>query len=385
MRNTLACISGIRLGHEMAGVVHFRHFPFIDMTEQQNHIPINNNGKPPTLWGWPTFASIGIAITILIFASTMVDLKEIWRIAANCDKRFVLLGALAHYCTYLLRGVRWQRSLKSSLIDAGGGKFGLLVFFYNFVDNLVPAKLGDLYAAHLARINFGIRRSTALGSIVFLRMIDAWVVLFLAVLASFVLFSAKLPQAVLWSLIGGGLIAIGATSIMLLFLLFKKSTPNWLPQKIAQMIRAFQTAMWPQVRELIPIAMLTAGIWALEILWIFCLTLAFDLMMTPVQVVFLTMIPLLASAFPFTPSGAGVVEITLFSCLRLVGITSPIAGSLTVVNRFLDYWLHIGLGVLLWSVRRVIGLRTWRDRPPGDNQTDNFSEIPTDREAVSEN
>jgi uncharacterized protein (TIRG00374 family) len=355
------------------------------MTERQNDTSFNNNGKPPRLWGWPTFASIGIAIAILVFASSMVDLKEIWRNTKDCDKRFVLLGAFAHYCTYLLRGVRWQRSLKSSLIDAGGGKFGILVFFYNFVDNLVPAKLGDLYAAHLARINFGIRRSTALGSIVFLRMIDAWIVLFLAVLASFILFSAQLPPAVLWSLVGGGIIAIGATSIMLLFLLFKKSTPAWLPQKIAQMIRAFQIAMWPQVRELIPIAILTAGIWALEILWIFFLTLAFDLNMTPVQIVFLTMIPLLASAFPFTPSGAGVVEITLFSCLRLVGISSPVAGSLTVVNRFLDYWLHIGLGVLTWSFRRIIGLRTWRDKAPGDIQTGKLPDMSTDREAVSEN
>ena len=151
------------------------------------------------------------------------------------------------------------------------------------------------------------------------------------------------------------------------------------------MITAFQTAMWPQVRELFPIAILTAGIWVLEILWIFFLTLAFDLNMTPVQIVFLTMIPLLASAFPFTPSGAGVVEITLFSCLRLVGISSPVAGALTVVNRFLDYWLHIGLGVLIWSIRRIIGLRTWRDRPPGDIRTGSLSDISTDQKAVSEN
>ena len=219
------------------------------MTERQNDKYYNNNGKPPTLWGWPTFASIGIAFAILVFASSMVDLKEIWRNATDCDKRFVLLGAVAHYCTYLLRGARWRRCLKSSSIGAGAGKFAILVFFYNFVDNLVPAKLGDLYAAHLARINFGIRRSTALGSIVFLRMIDAWIVLSLAVLASFILFSAQLPPAVLWSLVGGGIIAIGATSIMLLFLLFKKSLPGWVPQRIERMIRAFQTAMWPQVRE----------------------------------------------------------------------------------------------------------------------------------------
>jgi uncharacterized protein (TIRG00374 family) len=78
------------------------------------------------------------------------------------------------------------------------------------------------------------------------------------------------------------------------------------------------------------------------------------------------MIPLIASAFPLTPSGAGVVEITLFSCLRVVGVASPLAVSMTVVNRFIDYWLHIGSGVVIWAVRHRLHLRVVRDVSPGD-------------------
>jgi uncharacterized protein (TIRG00374 family) len=142
------------------------------------------------------------------------------------------------------------------------------------------------------------------------------------------------------------------------------------------MIQAFHTGMWPRAKELFPIAILTVTIWGLEIVWIFSLTLAFDLHIGSAEAIFLTMIPLLASAFPLTPSGAGVVEITLFSCLRVVGVTSPIAGSLTVVNRFIDYFLHIALGVLTWAIRRVIGLRTWRDVPLKDLRENDSAEIP---------
>ena len=333
------------------------------MTDPINQDSLNNNHKAPALWGWPTYLSIAIAIVILIFSATRVDLKEILREIAACDKRYVILGALAHYATYLVRGMRWRRCLIHLPIKAGSGKFGLLVFFYNFVDNLVPAKLGDVYAAHLARINFKIRRSAAMGSIVFLRMIDAWIILMLASLASWLLFSAHLPRAVTWSLIGGGIIAVGATTIMLVFFLFKKKLPGWIPEKVQQMIQAFHTGMWPRPKELFPISVLTAVIWLLETLWIFCLVLAFNLQIGPAEAIFLTMIPLLASAFPLTPSGAGVVEITLYSCLRVVGVATPIAGSLTVVNRFIDYWLHIALGVITWALRRFIGLRTWRDVP----------------------
>jgi uncharacterized membrane protein YbhN (UPF0104 family) len=77
-------------------------------------------------------------------------------------------------------------------------------------------------------------------------------------------------------------------------------------------------------------------------------------------------VPLLASAFPLTPSGSGAVELTLFSCLRVIGVSSPLAVSLTVVNRFIDYWLHIGLGLLTWAIRHSLGLRTWRKVPLQD-------------------
>jgi len=333
------------------------------MIESNNQDSLNSIERAPAIWGWPTYLSIVIAGIILIFAATMVDLKQIWREIAACDKRYVILGALAHYATYLVRGMRWRRCLIHLPVKAGSVKFGLLVFFYNFVDNLVPAKLGDLYAAHLARINFKIRRSAALGSIVFLRMLDAWIILTLASLVCWILFADHLPRAVVWSLIGGGIIAVGATSIMVVFILFKRRLPGWIPQKIQQMIQAFHTGMWPRPKELFPIAVLTVMIWVLETVWIFALLLAFGIQFGLTEAVFLTMIPLLASAFPITPSGAGVVEITLYSCLRVLGLSSPIAGSLTVVNRFLDYWLHLVLGVLMWSVRRVIGLRTWRDVP----------------------
>jgi uncharacterized protein (TIRG00374 family) len=106
-------------------------------------------------------------------------------------------------------------------------------------------------------------------------------------------------------------------------------------------------------------------IWALETLWIYLLARGFEVKLNFMQALFLTMIPVLASAFPLTPSGAGVVEVTLYSCLRLMGHSSPVAVSLTVVNRFIDYWLHIGLGVFIWAIRRRLGLQTLRELPAG--------------------
>ncbi len=193
------------------------------MAEQNHHNGLNGDAGGLKLWNWPTYLSIAIAMGILTSAAAMVDMQKIWRQIAACDKRFVLLGGLAHLP-----------------VAAGNGKFALLVFFYNFVDNLV-----------------------------------------LASAASWILFAARLPQAVIWSLIG-----------------------------------------------------------------------------------------------------AGVVEITLYSCLRVVGVASPLAGSLTVINRLVDYWLHIGLGVLVWTLRHVLGLRTWRDIALQDSDGGDSTSISADGDII---
>jgi uncharacterized protein (TIRG00374 family) len=331
------------------------------MTPTDNRTQAQNGNLPPSLWGWHTILSLAITIAIFAFLASKLDLDRVWHEVSQSNAALLILGALAHYATYPLRGARWQRCLTHLPARCGKGKFGLLLFFYNAVDNVVPAKLGDVYGAHLARINCGIRRSAALGSLVFLRMVDAWIVLVLALPASWLLFSAKLPKAVFWALIGGGIIAGAATAIILIFFFLKKSLPGWLPEKVKDIIRAFQTGMTPRPSEIVPIAGLTLAIWVLETLWIFLLVLGFGLTLNGTEAVFLTMIPLLASGFPLTPSGAGVVDITLFSCLRVVGVASPLAMSITVVNRFIDYWLHIGLGLIIWALRERLGIRAVRD------------------------
>jgi len=336
------------------------------MVEEANRNDTENGGKTPVLWGWHTYLSVAMAIAILVVLVGLVDLDKVWKEVAASNKVYILIGMLAHYGTYPVRGMRWRRCLTHLPLQGSRAKFGLLVFFYNFVDNVVPAKLGDLYGAHLARINFGIRRSAALGAIVFQRTVDAWVLLMLASAGSWFLFSSRLPETVVWALVGGSVIAAATTLVMIPFFLFKHTLPSWLPLKIREMVRAFQTAMWPRAGEILPVALLTAVIWALETTWVFFLALGFGLKLTVVEAIFLTTIPLMATAFPLTPSGAGVVELTLFGCLRAIGVATSLAVSITVVNRFIDYWLHIGLGVVAWALRRKLGLRTWREVPLED-------------------
>src|SRR5215831_11889177 len=151
------------------------------MLEQNPSPALEANHEEVRLWRWPTLMSLVTTLVILLGLGAMLDIKETWRQVVACDKTLMVLGGLAHYLTYLVRGYCWQRCLVQVSSPCQWRMFGLLTFFANGVDNVVPGKLADVYAAHLARINCGVRRSTAMGVLVFLRM-DVWVVLLLAAL-----------------------------------------------------------------------------------------------------------------------------------------------------------------------------------------------------------
>src|SRR5262249_19751785 len=336
------------------------------MLEQNPSPALEANYEEVRLWHWPTLMSLVTTLVILLGLGAMLDIQETWRQVVACDKTLMVLGGLAHYVTYVVRGYRWQRCLAHVSSPCHRRMSRLVTFFATGVDNVVPGKLADVYAAHLVRINCGVRRSTAMGALVFLRMVDAWVVLLLASLASWWLFALRLPLAVLWSFLLGVCVAGGVTLILLIFVLSKMVLPTWIPARGQQMIRAFHLGMWPPSSQLGLIIVLTSLIWGLESVWTVSLAAAFGIKVRLMQGIFLTMIPLLASALPLTPSGVGVVEVTMYSCLRLLDVSPATAASLTVVHRLIDYWLHIGVGALLWAFRRPIGLRTWLEASPPD-------------------
>lgn len=57
------------------------------------------------------------------------------------------------------------------------------------------------------------------------------------------------------------------------------------------------------------------------------------------------------------------MELSLFGCLLAVRAPEALAASVVVLNRLIDYWLHIALGVLTFAFRKRLGLRTWRETP----------------------
>lgn len=315
---------------------------------------------------------------VLMMLAAYANLGQVLKDLARANWRWVLLAFGAHYSTYFFRGWRWHKCLRHTACPASRRQLAMLVIFYQFVDNIVPAKLGDLYGAHLAKINYGLRRSTALGSMVFLRIMDLWFVLPLAVLSTRGLFSDPKLESLRWGLAGGTAAAVVLSIALLVLLLLHRNPPHWIPEGVHRRLEAFGTGLWPNPGELLGIAGLTGVIWGLEVTRMYCAALALGIHLTPLSTIFLTMVPLAATALPWPPSGAGAAEIGLLLALQTVGVSRDLGMAITILDRLAAYWSHIGLGVLMWTMRGWLGLRTWRQAdmlPPLDEDEEQESKL----------
>src|SRR5215510_13858004 len=115
------------------------------MLEQNPSPALEAHYEEVRLWGWPTLVSLVITLVILVGLGAMLDIQETWRQVVACNKTLMVLGGLAHYVTYWVRGYRWQRCLVPVSSPRQWRLFGMLIFFAAGVDNVVPGKLAEVY------------------------------------------------------------------------------------------------------------------------------------------------------------------------------------------------------------------------------------------------
>ncbi len=57
--------------------------------------------RMPSMWGWQTVVSLIVALALMAFMVSKVDLRDVWQHLMACNKWYLLLGALwflGHVC-----------------------------------------------------------------------------------------------------------------------------------------------------------------------------------------------------------------------------------------------------------------------------------------------
>ena len=307
-------------------------------------------------------ARFGLAAACLGYALWGVDFSRLWQVLAEFSPLAMLLYALAVLATTLIPGLR-LRFLTENRIGAATGLRACLLGLA--VNNVLPARLGEMAKAVYLRREASVSLGQALEMVFWERFFDLSALLCLGVAVA-ALLGQGLVLIPLLAIVGGGWA----------FLVLLRLRPQaahaclkWLP---GERLRLFAGEMLGLLQArlradfLLGLAGLTALTWggyALTYGLGLCLVAGFPVDATLVLTFFAVVT--LGFALPAAPGGMGVFEASAVLALGWFGVDRERAFAVGLALHMLQYIpvTLAGLGVLAASGLSLTDLRRQADRP----------------------
>ena len=159
---------------------------------------------------------LGVGLLALFFY--YCDLGKVLRTLKKVRPVPLTIAFFLHYVSYFFRGLRWKKILCKWGLQAGSWTLGILILIFQFVDCILPTKVGNLYGAHLIKANYGLSRSVSLGSIVLWRLLDIFVIVLLCGGSILMLFRITVPNIMIMLFKWWTVFIVGAVLLGIVFL-----------------------------------------------------------------------------------------------------------------------------------------------------------------------
>jgi uncharacterized protein (TIRG00374 family) len=315
---------------------------------------------------WKTLASFIFAFIVLAFAinKAHINPSAVWARAQGMNVWLYVLAFVVYYCTFPMRGYRWKVLLQNAYgrthaeeVDSMHVR-GLteIIFISWFVNCIVPAKLGDLYRAYLAKLWGNISWTKTVGTIVAERIVDLLVLATLLTGTAFAMFHNKLGHVSALLILGLGLSVVG----VFVLLGMKTLSPHirrLLPERFVPKYVAFEEGTLHSFQRLPLLLGLTGVIWLFEGLRFQLVFLSLGLTTHFAGPPFLPMIffalaTAVLTTVPFTPGGLGLVEAGLLSIMAYVGLGAQDAAAVVLFDRVLSYLSIALLGFIVYLLSK---------------------------------
>lgn len=296
------------------------------------------------------FSALVCALLLYLFLS-QVSLSEIGHTLWRANLVFLLLAFLSHYLAYLFRGHRWKRIVSRLGFRGKSLDLAKIILLFQSLDCVIPARLGDLYGAHLMKLNFSLDRSSSLGSIFLWRILDALAMLLLILLTALLLFGRRVPAELAFLLWAAEVGALLIPALVVSLLVGRKAILPRLPlsQRLRRAVNSFGGGMKLEISALPFLLCSTGLVWLLEMGRLYFICCAFSLRLSPIQVAFVSMVVTLSTAIPLTPSGVGAVELIMVKLLTLMRVDGALVYSITLLDRAIAHWSQILLGAFFFA------------------------------------
>lgn len=327
---------------------------------------------------------IGIAITLVCLglAFYRVNLDELLGALASADYALVAPAVVLWLIGYVARTLRWRTILAGASPGSLFELFGVLMVGFA-TNNLLPARLGELARAYLLRRRTGLRKTFVLASIFLERVFDG-----LALVAVIVVLSAlvDLPgwghevEVVATILFVG--VAFGVSMLLYRHELAARIVAvvaRPLPGRVAMFavgafgsfVHGLSSMRRPGV--VAGTSLLSVVVWAIEWTAYYSVASAFNLGLSPVQLMaacaFLLVVVNLGIMLPAAPGYVGTFQFFAVSALAVWGVPREQALAVAIVAHLAQYVLVTAIGLAFFG-REHISLRTFAAGSRESDDTD---------------
>lgn len=300
-----------------------------------------------------------ITVFALFYAFRGVDWPSLISHLKGVSAPLIALGAIFTIISYFLRSYRWTVFFPRPVLSLTNSLRILILGF--FMNNILPARAGELVRAHTGARITGETRTLVLATIAAERLADGVTISAMFVIFALNLCSPETARALLWV---AGL--FGGASVLMGVVLVKRTQVFQLVEKLGSRfshpasdytisrIRLFIEGLLPlySPRRFPFLCFWSIVIWMIELCVYFFIQQAFHAELSWSQCVLFLVAVNFSSLIPSAPGAIGVIEAVTTAVLMSLGVEKEHALSMVLTQHAIQY-LVVGLP-------GVVMLFTWK-------------------------
>lgn len=309
---------------------------------------------------WINHKSIGIIISLifLVLIFHNINVNEFINSIRTFNICYAIPAIITYALSYIVRAFRWRQLLSVSKKINFSGVLKALYIGY-MANSILPARMGELYRAHIIGTEQNIKRSGALGSIVAERIFDGLTLVCLLIILIIFFYKTDLLLEIA---ISTGVIFM--TGFLVILAISRCSvdnntfickalnlTPAFLRERLESIISSFINGMGviTSFKSLIFLIFTSISIWFLEWATMFIIVAGFDLNhpVPPLTVAFLVVLVAFSTMIPSGPAFVGPYQYAFILALDISSIPKDTALAVAVTTQVVMVGPVIIIGMLL--------------------------------------
>ena len=290
-----------------------------------------------------TLFSAAVSLLCLWWIFSSVDQEKFVAQLSVADPVFLVIAVLLTMASYLARSWRWQFFFASSA-PAFRDSFRCLIMGF-FMNNILPARMGELVRAHLGGKASGISRTLVLATIAGERLADGLTISILLAVGVSMFSRTEAPEllyvAYLFFAVSCATLGVLVFREKIFALLEKMSTimPGHISSFTLEKIKFFIQGLEPlmSLSSVLKLTVLSLFAWGLEILVYYFVTLAFHVEMGIDHLILFLSAVNFSSLIPAAPGGIGVIEFFATQALVKIGYEGELSLSMVLTQHVIQY------------------------------------------------